>query len=513
MFSIKDIITALVLIASIATPIKGHSWIEEYQVIGSNGNYVGPQGYSRGYVSRTDPSYTGDSLMYLLPSLEARSVAENGGEVVRLRINSSDLVCHPKQRTSNYNNPEFPMLKAAPGDFVAAKYLENGHTTLPWNQPGKPKNRGTVYIYGTTDPKDDERMVDILKWNADGSAGDKRGFLMSAQDFDDGRCHQINNCVDSVKRQALFPNKVEGQDVQGEQWCESDFQIPPSQKPGKLTTYWVWQWPTAPNVNCDNVEGKDEYYTTCADFEIGDAGIGEAKIAAEAAPVTLGNWQTKAVANYKYRTRMDIPHDPVILADLPQNQKRDAPTNYVKIDAAFSSSCAAAATLPPDTQAAASCPAGKWATGSLSDSIMKSAVAAAKTSPPVVMAKSTTPPAPAWGGEAAAVTKSKSRPAATGASSPGTEAPPAQTGASVVSGVAQEPSLSTLVATSTLYKTTVMTSVITISPSAAASSPPAAPSASAVGSVSMVSEQPAKDSSLATAHTRGTSSKLNPQAG
>ncbi|KYG41895.1 hypothetical protein M433DRAFT_7597 [Acidomyces richmondensis BFW] len=126
--TIKIVITAL----SLALPTSAHSWIEEYQVIDSNGKYIGDKGYSRGYIARTDPAFTGSSMTYLIPQ-------------VGNRINPTDMLCHPDQRTSNYFNPAYPKLKVQPGGYVAMKYLENGHVTLPWNHRGKPKPARTVF--------------------------------------------------------------------------------------------------------------------------------------------------------------------------------------------------------------------------------------------------------------------------------------------------------------------------------------------------------------------------------
>ncbi|KAF2861586.1 hypothetical protein K470DRAFT_214695, partial [Piedraia hortae CBS 480.64] len=237
----------------------GHSWIEEYQVIGPDGNYIGDRGFSRGYVGRTDPQFNGEAVKYQLPALDSG----------RNRINSDDLLCHPSQRTSNYANPNYPKLKVRPGDFVAMKYLENGHVTLPWGQLGKPKASGTVFVYGTTKPSQQEKIADVLQWTRDGHGGNGKGFLMSAQNYDDGRCHQLNCGNISLTRQVLFPDHAPGQATTSlEQWCESDVQIPTSQPAGTLTTYWVWQWPTEPNADCTFPDGKDEYYTTCADFDV-----------------------------------------------------------------------------------------------------------------------------------------------------------------------------------------------------------------------------------------------------
>jgi hypothetical protein len=85
------------------------------------------------------------------------------------------------------------MLEAAPGDYIAIMHLENGHTTLPHNQPNKPRNRGTIYFYGTTQPKEQEKLFDVhLLWNKQGTGGDKRGKLLATRNYDDGQCYQPN---------------------------------------------------------------------------------------------------------------------------------------------------------------------------------------------------------------------------------------------------------------------------------------------------------------------------------
>ncbi|KAK5007354.1 hypothetical protein LTR28_005390 [Elasticomyces elasticus] len=42
--------------------------------------------------------------------------------------------------------------------------------------------------------------------------------------------------------------------------------------------YWVWQWPTTPNVDPILPNGKDEYYTSCADFDIVDGPIPDTQV-------------------------------------------------------------------------------------------------------------------------------------------------------------------------------------------------------------------------------------------
>lgn len=278
-------------ILALAGTARAHSWIEEVQAISDNGSYYGDYGYIRGYMARTDPGFNGYSDEWLLPS-------DTSG---RTRINSSDLLCHPSQRTSNYSST-YPKLQITADGFMAMKYLENGHVTLPQNQLGKPKGAGTVFVYATLKPSDTETIAGVLDWTTTGSGGDKRGTLISSEAFDDGRCHQINSGTISVQRQAEFPDRVAGQPTsQVEQWCESDVQIPSSvAKAGDtVTLYWVWQWPTAPGADPTYPTGKDEFYTSCLDVEVVD------KLADTGAPIhtiVQQDPQTDAVSSYKSRT-------------------------------------------------------------------------------------------------------------------------------------------------------------------------------------------------------------------
>ncbi|KAF1824631.1 uncharacterized protein K489DRAFT_316200, partial [Dissoconium aciculare CBS 342.82] len=254
MQGLKQFLTSAALFAVAS---QAHTWIEQLQVIGSNGSYTGDYGYPRGYVARTDQGFTGDSDNYLLPPLSSG----------RIRIDQTDMLCHPSQRTPNYS-AKYPKLAVAPGDWVAMKYLENGHVTQPWVQAGKPSGGGTVYVYGTTAPDSSAKILDVLQWTADGKGGNGKGFLIGAQDFDDGRCHQISNSAVSLFRQQANANHVQNQPTsQVEQWCETDIQIPKQVDGSSLTVYWVWSWQTAVG-SLGAPYGKDEYYTTCMDFDI-----------------------------------------------------------------------------------------------------------------------------------------------------------------------------------------------------------------------------------------------------
>jgi sorbitol-specific phosphotransferase system component IIA len=293
----KFILCAAAIVAALG-PASAHSWVEQLQVIDSaTGKYTGDYGYTRGYISRTD--IPGDHMSYLLPALST----------TRTRIDNTDLLCKPSERTSGaYTNPEYPRLQATPGSFVAMKYLENGHVTLPLNQKGKDAAGGTVFVYGTTKPSDTEKIVDVLQWNTQGNGGDRRGTQLAAQSFDDGRCHQINPGTISIQRQQTFPDRVAGQPTSNvEQWCENDVHIPASYKPGDvLTVYWVWQWPTEPNADSVYPFGKDEYYTSCAEIDI------VASVAGDGKPIhTLVQQDPQAMAVSGFMSRTALTASPL----------------------------------------------------------------------------------------------------------------------------------------------------------------------------------------------------------
>src|SRR5277367_3063736 len=89
-----------------------------------------------------------------------------------------------------------------------------------------------------------------------------------AKNFDDGQCHQINSSPISQQRQQQFPHTADtlmGADL----WCQHDIQLPANAPSGQpYTLYWVWDWPTAPGVDPNVPNGKQELYITCMDVDI-----------------------------------------------------------------------------------------------------------------------------------------------------------------------------------------------------------------------------------------------------
>lgn len=291
-------ILGAIVAALLLTQVAAHTWIEQLSVI-KDGTFVGNYGYPRNYLARTDPGFNGGaSSQWLLPPLDSG----------RLRVNSDDLLCRPEQRTQTQSE-KWPRLNVAPGDFVAMKYAENGHVTLPDNQKGKPEKGGTVFVYGTTEPKQQEKLTDVLEWTKDGSGGDKRGKLLAVNNYDDGRCYQINSSPISTKRQAEFPDPNPGQAGSvNEQYCESDVQIPEDEEAGKTyTVYWVWQWPTAAGQDPTYPNGKDEWYTSCSDVELTSANSLQSFVAGSSQQqykLEQQDPQTKAVTSWSDRTAL-----------------------------------------------------------------------------------------------------------------------------------------------------------------------------------------------------------------
>ncbi|KAK0631801.1 hypothetical protein B0T14DRAFT_420343 [Immersiella caudata] len=233
-------LVAAALLSLFGTAVA-HSWPEETRRIAPNGTMIGESGFDRHHIPRG--AIQEDLIRYLVPPIGA-SIITSQYKVVRdnqLPLNDQSY------------NDKFPMLKVAPGDFVAIKYTENGHVTKQ-DLPGanfKPVNRGTVYLYGTTTANDltNYALQDIhLQWTADGTGGDGKGKLLATRNFDDGQCHEVEGAggdaelILGYRKAALGAS---GEEVNNGLSCQSDLQIPLDVSPGEtLTIIWVWDWPT-----------------------------------------------------------------------------------------------------------------------------------------------------------------------------------------------------------------------------------------------------------------------------
>jgi hypothetical protein len=296
---ILSIITAALAIAPAAL---AHTWIEQLRNVNNKGQYVGEYGYPRGMFSKTDPGYDGFKMNFEIPAYQGK-----------VFIEQDTMLCHPSQRQQKQSQDKYPRLQAVPGGFIAMRYMENGHVTKPENQKGKPKAAGTIFVYGTTDPKSDEKIADVLRWTADGKGGDARGVLLATNNFDDGRCYETNDSPTFKQRNKETPNYAMGQSEDGPGtfplFCETNVQLPKTAATGKpYTMYWVWQWPTAPGgIDPAYPKGKDEYYSTCIDVDVASANVA---LAESAEPkFALGQQDAMAIAVQDFASRTAIMTD------------------------------------------------------------------------------------------------------------------------------------------------------------------------------------------------------------
>ena len=175
-----------------------------------------------------------------------------------VEVTSADPICSSSQSTFD----DRFALEVQSGANIMLLYQENGHITLSDIQVNKP-SAGNVFVYGTFVPRPDDALLSIHKvWNTDKTGGDQRGFLLTAQPFDDGRCYQKNTGAISQQRQQSFPDRpsFEGDNF----WCGTNLTLPSLERNSLLTLYWVWDWPSVDPHGA----ATEDFYTTCIDLRV-----------------------------------------------------------------------------------------------------------------------------------------------------------------------------------------------------------------------------------------------------
>lgn len=263
-----------------------HTWVEQLTNVASNGTFVAGLGFIRNFRER---GYGEADNEWLIPRHA-------------IFVNADDLLCHPAQRTA-VQTPGYPRLQVLPNSTIAMRYLENGHVTLP--ERGRPKNGGTVFVFGTQDPREDDTLVNVLTWTRDGSGGDKRGVLLTAQDFDDGRCYQLGQgSVLANERAAQVLNG--GVKQTADLACETDVRLPNDMTVGEpFTLYWVWQWPL------NDPGAHDQYYTSCVDLDV------VTSISSERAEHAASLKDPTSAAVENFLSRGALTQDPLALYSTP----------------------------------------------------------------------------------------------------------------------------------------------------------------------------------------------------
>ncbi|EPS41681.1 hypothetical protein H072_4390 [Dactylellina haptotyla CBS 200.50] len=237
LFGIQYIILLLAILSG--NVVDGHSWVDELSCASGPFFTSNPaKGYIRNYVGRQSTQ---------IDSLTTFRI---------LDLSSKQMVCAPRVQSPG-QEAGFPKLKATPGDLIRASYLENGHIwqTLA-GQNGPQAKSGTIYWYGTQNPKADRDIASVLKWTRDGKGGDGQGKLLDITPFDDGVCIETGH-------ENAGPGRVSGP-------CKSYFRLPKDAQVGKdYTVYWLWDYsehfgPAKP--------GFIEWYSSCMDIEIVSTG-------------------------------------------------------------------------------------------------------------------------------------------------------------------------------------------------------------------------------------------------
>lgn len=324
---------ALALLFSGAT---GHSWVEQLMNIAANGTMVGEPGYQRGFIARNDPNFSDDNMVnkILVSTLDPNTVQQSLKDTP---------MCKSSQQQPQQPSGNFPRLKASPGSVVALRYLENGHVTKPDTPPNKPPGSGTVLVYGTYNPKADEKLLDVWNsWTQDGSGGDKRGFLLSNTTFDDKQCYEKNGSPISTQRQQAFPKQND--QLQGANlWCQVDLVIPSNAKAGQpMTLYWVWDWHTEA---AGGSPGEIETYTACVDVDVSQGSNANSK-AVNVGFVNGQDWNSAAAVSQFSNLKAQDPSP----SGNGSGTGNSAPSSSTPTGCDSGSGASAAASTVPSTQ-------------------------------------------------------------------------------------------------------------------------------------------------------------------
>ncbi|KAK6539486.1 hypothetical protein TWF694_009708 [Orbilia ellipsospora] len=232
LFGFNKVLLLLAILNGVG--VNGHSWPDQLTCAsGPFFNNNPTPGYIREYVGRASPQ---------IDTLTTTRFTT---------LTSSQNVCSDRTKSPG-QIANFPKLKATPGDLVQAQYLENGHIWQTLDGQNGPKaNPGTIYWYGTQNPRSDRNITSVLEWTKDGKGGDGQGVLLDITPFDDGVCIEVGH-------ENAGPGRVSGP-------CKSYFRLPTNVQVGKdYTVYWLWDY----SLHFGPKPGYVEWYSACMDISI-----------------------------------------------------------------------------------------------------------------------------------------------------------------------------------------------------------------------------------------------------
>ena len=179
----------------------------------------------------------------------------------------TDRICMSTQQTHNQTENNLA-LRASVEAHVALRYQKNDHITLTQNNSSEKLSLGTISIYETTVSRPQNSMLKIHDvWNSIDRGEDRRGRLLFTQNFDDGRCYQINDNFLFKKRQQKYSHASDSLQEQN-LWCKIIVILSLDLVPDNLyTLYWIWDWSTVAGTSSLSFE-QIQLYTTCLDVMI-----------------------------------------------------------------------------------------------------------------------------------------------------------------------------------------------------------------------------------------------------
>ncbi|KAF3057315.1 hypothetical protein GL218_05943 [Daldinia childiae] len=238
LYNISKAISLTLLAASAV--VDAHSWVEQVRKIDSTGAFTNPIGYPYAFMNRSALGFVDEKVQNKI-----------------LDTKPNPPVCKPKAGAYDH----LDRLTAAPGDYIALLYQENGHVTQP-NLTPRPYRDGLVSVYGTLHHEDSDGINDVLgSWTADGKGGNGKGKLLGTHFYDDGQCYQNAGHNFAIP---IYATRYKEHGLE-ELYCQTDFQLPEDlPNEGTYTVMWVWDWP----LITSDTTNVTEIYTSCAEIQL-----------------------------------------------------------------------------------------------------------------------------------------------------------------------------------------------------------------------------------------------------
>lgn len=155
--------------------------------------------------------------------------------------------------------PDFnSVVEIQKGHRVLLEYMENGHITMPSDNPISKQGRpGTGFVYDTADGWTPQQFDAVHPAWASLELS-KNGMLLKGSPFDDGRCYQWSEGNPIIEERVQIYGPSTDPEVKPSCLCGVTVEIP-EEVLGFYTLYWVSDYSTPETV---------EFYTSCLDIDV-----------------------------------------------------------------------------------------------------------------------------------------------------------------------------------------------------------------------------------------------------